>query len=380
MIKKIDNVTIYHNDLLVGKIVENDNENMMFQYSEEWIKNGFPISPFSLPLENKIFTQTKNIFDGVIGVFIDSLPGGWARHVINKQLKEFSINYENLNTPTQLSLLDKYSLGSLTFKPNQSLKTKIFKLTKNNVNELDTLFGETNKIKDTNNVSSNDSFYLLSNSVGGARPKTNIIIDNQLWIIKFQGNNDPKDVGLREYNINLLAEKCGLELPEYKLIKTNNNSYFATKRFDRTIDNKSIHVISLSAILETSIASKLIDYVHLFQVIQSICEDQNDLYKAYRQMCFNVLANNKDDHAKNWSFMWDEEIDGYKLTPSYDLTSEPNKLEHEMSVDGNFNPNKQDLLDMIDKMDLNKNKCLKILDEVENTIKNNQELLMLDNQ
>jgi serine/threonine-protein kinase HipA len=39
----------------------------------------------------------------------------------------------------------------------------------------------------------------------------------------------------------------------------------------------------------------------------------------YRLAVFNVLAHNRDDHAKNFSFLMDENGE-WKLAPGYDLT------------------------------------------------------------
>lgn len=58
-------------------------------------------------------------------------------------------------------------------------------------------------------------------------------------------------------------------------------------------------MISLSSLLETTHKIPNLDYSHLFQVIQHISIDQNDMYEAYKRMCFNVLFKNKDDHGKN---------------------------------------------------------------------------------
>lgn len=71
------------------------------------------------------------------------------------------------------------------------------------------------------------------------------------------------------------------------------------KRFDRK-NNKRVHMISLSALLETTHRIPNLDYSHLFQVIENICPDKDDIYEAYRRMCFNVFYKNRDDHGKKF--------------------------------------------------------------------------------
>lgn len=77
------------------------------------------------------------------------------------------------------------------------------------------------------------------------------------------------------------------------------------------------------------------------------------------------------DHAKNFSFMYDEENDLWRLSPAYDLTySNTYWGEHTTSVDGNGkNPGERQLLNVGVKAGLQKSKCYDIMEEIkENTI------------
>lgn len=52
-------------------------------------------------------------------------------------------------------------------------------------------------------------------------------------------------------------------------------------------------------------------------------------------MVFNVLIDNQDDHAKNFSFIFDDVNKTYRLSPAYDIT--PGRTyygEHTTSVNG----------------------------------------------
>ena len=44
----------------VGTLAAASNGRIAFSYDEEWLKDGFSISPFSLPLENKVFVPKNN--------------------------------------------------------------------------------------------------------------------------------------------------------------------------------------------------------------------------------------------------------------------------------------------------------------------------------
>ena len=55
----------------------------------------------------------------------------------------------------------------------------------------------------------------------------------------------------------------------------------------------------------------------------------------FRRMCFNVFAHNRDDHSKNFTYLYDDEKDRWSLSPAYDLTySNTYYGEHTTTVDG----------------------------------------------
>lgn len=361
--EKVKKLKVKYNDIIVGYLAELDNGQIAFQYDEFWIKNGFSISPFSLPLSDKIYINQKNNFDGLYGVFWDSLPDGWGELIIKRMLAKKGINYDNLSPLQKLSLISSNGLGALTYEPSETDNNSTCDI------DLDTLANDARKI--LNNEATNvelDQIYRLGGSSGGARPKAHITIDDEEWIIKFPCLIDPINIGEKEYNANIIAKQCGININECRLFPSKLCSgYFGSKRFDR-ICNKKVHMISLSALLETSHRVPNLDYCHLLQVIQNICPNKSDMYEAYRRMCYNVMYHNKDDHGKNFSFIYDEKINGYMLSPAYDLTSTPDKPEHEMSIMGNGNPTETDLVAIAKEFRLSEAKCKKIIEEIKNIV------------
>ena len=85
-------------------------------------------------------------------------------------------------------------------------------------------------------------------------------------------------------------------------------------------------------------------------------------------MCFNVYYGNKDDHGKNFAFLFDEKLDGYKLSPFYDITRTPDKAEHEMTAAGNGNPAEKDLPEVARQTALDIDKCKKIIMNVKEVL------------
>lgn len=364
-IEEVKKLTVKYNNRTVGYLAELKDGSIAFQYEDEWINNGFSISPFSLPLSKEVYISNNPArFDGLFGVFWDSLPDGWGELLVSRMLNKHNINFDKLSPLQKLSIINKNGLGALEYEPNRSLQA---------VSEdynLDKIAKEAEKIliDDADNVDLDRIFY-LGGSSGGARPKAHITYNNEEWIVKFPCQMDPKNIGEREYTANKLAKACTIEVNEFKLFDSNICSgFFGAKRFDR-INNKKVHMISLSAMLETSHRMPTLDYGHLFQVIQNICIDKEDLYEAFKRMCFNVFYKNRDDHGKNFSFLYDEAAGGYRLSPAYDITSLPNKPEHEMMVNGNGKPTEGDLLEIAKTFKLSLKRCREIIAKIKFVIK-----------
>ena len=67
-------VEVYLYDRHVGTLAETVDHRVAFAYSDAWLEKGFAISPFSLPIEQKVYVPTTTTFQGLWGVFADSLP------------------------------------------------------------------------------------------------------------------------------------------------------------------------------------------------------------------------------------------------------------------------------------------------------------------
>lgn len=354
--KDIKKLVVKYNDNIVGYLVQLDKYKIAFQYDEIWIKHGFSISPFSLPLDNELHFETKGIFDGLFGVFQDSMPDGWGELLLRRKLAKNGVDYDRLSPLQKLSLISSDGLGGLTYEPSEAFDNHKFEY------DLDDLAKESKNLFDNNDIKDLDQLFYLGGSSGGSRPKAHIRKDGIEYIVKFPCHLDPTNAGQKEALANKLAKECGINTNDFILFESKICSgYFGAKRFDRDKTGKRIHMISLSSILETSHRIPNLDYVHLFQVVNKICINKDDLYEAYRRMCFNVLYGNKDDHGKNFAFLYNELKGGYELSPMYDITKTIDKLEHEMTVLSKGNPSEDDLLEIAKMFNLSLIKCKEII-------------------
>ncbi len=353
----------------VGTLAMMKDGRVAFSYDDDWLKHGFSISPFSLPLENKVFIPTASYFDGLFGVFADSLPDAWGRLLLERMLKEQCVDGD-VNVLDRLAMVGKSGMGALEYEPDYML------VNESKLKDLDYLSDQCQMILKSEYAEDLDTLYKMGGSSGGARPKIMTFLDGKDWIIKFPAHIDSGDCGLREYKYSVCAGKCGIHMTETRLFSSETcEGYFGTVRFDRMesgMEKKKVHMITAAALLEVDFRAPCLDYHSLMKLTRILTrENKQDVENMFRRACFNVFAHNRDDHAKNFSFLYNEKEDGWRLSPAYDLTYSNTYFgEHTTSVDGNGkNPGEKELLSVGLRAGLNKKICLDIIVEIKKKVK-----------
>ena len=354
---------------VVGTLALAANHKVVFQYDDSWLEQGFSISPFSLPLENQVFVPTKDYFDGLFGVFADSLPDHWGRLLLKRLLLAHEQNPDKLTVIDRLAIVGKSGMGALTYYPEQSFSEE------NDNTDLDELAFQCQKILHTEYSDKLDELYRLGGTSGGARPKIMTTINDEDWIIKFSAHVDGENAGKMEYDYSCCARKCGITMSETKLFPSEVcEGYFGIKRFDRISDisgTKRVHMLTAAALLELDFEQPSLDYHSLMKLTKIITRDnKDDVENMFRRMCFNVFAHNRDDHSKNFNYLYDESADSLRLSPAYDLTySNTYYGEHTTTVDGNGrNPGKKELLAVGTMAGMKKELCMDIITEIKSCV------------
>lgn len=260
-------------------------------------------------------------------------------------------------------------MGALTYYPERKFPEQ-----RDNP-DLDELARECQKILNTEYTDKLDELYRLGGTSGGARPKIMTSIGNEEWIIKFPAHVDGKDAGKMEYDYSCCARKCEITMSETKLFPSGIcKGYFGTRRFDRVPDQngiKRVHMLTAAALLELDFEQPSLDYHSLMKLTKILTKDHYaDVESMFRRMCFNVFAHNRDDHSKNFTYLYDEEKDQWRLSPAYDLTySNTYYGEHTTTVDGNGkDPGRKELLAVGITAGMKKNRCMEIIDEIERCV------------
>lgn len=358
----------------VGTLALYKERHAAFAYDDEWLESGFSISPFSLPLEKKVFIPEWEPFGGIFGIFSDSLPDGWGRLLVDRMLLKNNINPDGLSSLDRLAIVGRSGMGALTYEPESFLQTeKSLPLSYDEIcAECERILNSKENEADIKNL---DGLFEAGGSSGGARPKVFAKIDGEDWIVKFPSSVDSKEIGLEEYEYNLCAKKCGIEVSEFALFPSKKCSgYFGTKRFDRNNFGKGrVLMASVSALLETSHRIPNLDYNTLLLLTLELTKNNADVEKMFRLMCFNVFAHNRDDHSKNFSFLYDEKKSAWTLSPAYDLTySSSIGGEHATAINGEGkNPAMKDILAVAEKNGIKPSRARQITDEVKTCVEEN---------
>lgn len=362
-------INVLYDERLVGTIAEISNRKTAFEYSDEWLETGFSISPFSLTLKKQVFIPNKDYFNGLFGVFADSLPDAWGRLLLERLLKQRGKEVYEYTLLDRLAIVGSLGMGALTYEPQLEMTID------SKTDDLDELESQCRKILNTEYSEKLDELYRLGGTSGGARPKIMTKIDDSYWIIKFPAHVDKKESGKMEYDYSICAKKCGIEMSETKLFESSKcKGYFGTKRFDRQQINgktRHIHMVTAAALLEIDFEQPSLDYHSLMKLTKIITNDnKEDIENMYRRMCFNVFAHNRDDHSKNFTFLYDDINDSWRLSPAYDLTfSNTYYGDHTTMVDGNGrNPGMKELVNVGVQAGMNRDICLGVAEKIKKLV------------
>ena len=313
----------------VGKLAAQSNT-ILFQYAPEFLDSGINISPFRLPLSPEVKEDPKRTFDGLFGVFNDSLPDGWGLLLLDRALRKKGSSLHACLPLQRLAMVGAHGMGALEYTPAAAQAEEAV-----SVAELDALAEESLRILRDAPVDAGqlDKLIQLNGSSAGARPKilVNVADDYRIvphgagepqgtpWIIKFRSAHELPNTGLTEYAYSLAAREAGLDMPETHLFPSATSpGYFGVQRFDR-VHGQKVHVHTACGLLHASHREPSLTYESLLRLTLLLTKDIREVLKMVRLMVFNVRSGNRDDHSKNFSFLLNKE-NQWRMAPVYDLT------------------------------------------------------------
>ncbi len=342
---------------VIGYLNEDDNGTVSFQYFPGWSARGLELSPMYLPSQTEGWVRTPTPeFSPLFGLFADSLPDWWGEQMMMCYFEDKGIPWKHVTPLQKLACMGDHGMGAIGYSPlvnsgnfREELTVEVVELVKG---AHSVLHGCTKELLPA----------LIRSSLhsGGAQPKVLLGFNEDFskavagggrmpsgykrWLLKF--DLDPEyESGREEYAYSLMAKAAGIQMAETHLIEGADGAcHFVSRRFDRPGESRR-HIHTYSGMSHTLIREGL-EYADLMNLTRELTGKHEDVIEVYRRACFNVLAGNDDDHAKNHAFLMTP--DGrWHISPAYDLTRSSNPLVSGIraaSVNGeNVNPGRSHL-------------------------------------
>ena len=345
----------------VGRLATKDQE-VLFEYDASFLEKGLELSPFRLPLRPGVVIGNPGLWDGLMGVFEDSLPDGWGRLLIDRRAAKAGFARGALGALDRLALIGARAMGALVYQPEVELEPP-------SVVSLPEIAADVEAVLHDVKGPDLERLIALGGSPQGARPKVlvQVTADGTLiygdrrsrpgctpYLVKFRARGDDEHAGTLEHAYMHMAGAAGIEVPSTTMLGRSKKhpGFFAIQRFDRDRTRK-LHMHTLAGLLHAPHTYPSTTYRDLLLTTRRLTRDETAVSEMFRRACFNVFAHNRDDHTRNFAFLMDEQ-GVWRPSPAYDLTfSAGPGGEHAMLVGREgAKPGEADLLELATSVDL----------------------------
>jgi len=313
----------------VGRLYQDARGAVFFEYAESWRAGRRELSPLYLPNETAgaVTTGTPG-FGELHGLFQDALPDWWGERLMQRHFEEQGIPWKKVTALRKLACQGERKMGALTFRPDPD-----------GADFGDGMVAELGELVDAaRQAMRGGSGHVLAElmqsgmSPGGAQPKALLAISDDFseirlddpapegfgsWLVKF----DTEPVlheGRIEAAYAAMARAAGIAVPETRLLEAGGGCHFLTRRFDRTLEGKRLHLHSWSGLTHTPLRAGL-EYGELMDLARALTKDQRAVEEVFRRAVFNVATANDDDHGRNHAFLMDGD-GAWRIAPAFDLT------------------------------------------------------------
>ena len=365
-LEHIDRVAVFYEPeqgrrIKVGRLAL-ERRTILFQYDPTFLGARLEMSPYHLRLTPDVIVGQPDVFEGLMGMFEDSLPDGWGRLLIDRWAVELGMSSASLTPLDRLTVVGSRSMGALIYEPERAIDDPV-------VVKLTELAEQADLVLRDAKGADLERLIAVGGSPQGARPKVLVQLAPNgdlhfgareiqpgftAWLVKFPARHDDPHSASLEHAYFLMAKAAGLDVPRTRLLGTTKRrpGYFAIERFDRD-GRMRIHTHTLGGLLQLPHGYPALDYGDLLKVTRELTRDEAAVTEMFRRACFNVFARNRDDHSRNFAFLMDE-TGVWKPSPAYDLTFAPGPGgEHTMLVAGEGrNPGVEHLAELAARVDV----------------------------
>lgn len=328
-----------------------------FEYQDDFVKMEVEVSPLEVPIRVPRHTFShisQRTFRGVPGFIADALPDKFGNQLIDQYFTDQGINSKDITTLDRLLYVGKRAMGALEFEPSESfdVNNSELQLDVKKLSELAELV-ISKKERFRKKLESSDratalKLLRIGSSAGGARSKALVAVDKKgnlydgtvnhdfkcrYYILKFDSSSnkdrdssDPKGTPRIEYIYNLIAKKCGINIPDVNYIENGDDFHFLIERFDRVRKKSNdfkmdkVHYVSWCGIAHAHRDEVgAYSYEQLVMTARELKLGQDSITELFKRAVFNVVGKNQDDHTKNFGFLMNRNAE-WSLSPAFDLT------------------------------------------------------------
>lgn len=304
-----------------------DGRKLLFEYSAEALAQGLELSPRHLKLRAAAYGDFPAYQLGLPGLIADALPDGWGLLLMDRLFRQNGIDPIRASVLDRLSFIGQRAMGALSFQPATATD-----LPSGDV-PLRHLAQQAQSLIKGQDSAILKQLALMGGSPHGARPKvlvhyhaatgrmsTQPFIGSAPWLVKFQAQDEHKEVCAIEHLYAQLARDCGLDIPATQYFDLGPQlAAFGIARFD-VAGGMRVPTHTLAGLLHADFRLPgSVDYTTLLRATRFLTRDERAVQKAYQRTVFNVLFNNRDDHPKNFSYLLGQDR-RWGLSPAYDLT------------------------------------------------------------
>ena len=311
---------------------------LLFEFSPEAALRGIEASPLRAPLPRPGAQATAVTgpahSQGLPGFIADALPDGWGLLLMDRALRRRGQDPRSVSVLDRLAMVGDRAPGALAFEPADDDGAEAWPAL-----TLEQLALETQAVLADEGLRSPEQqlqrLFRLGGSAQGARPKALLRWrDRQWWadgpgasgepiLVKFPAPSEHAEACAIEQVYADLARRGGIAMPDTAhLALPEPHAAFGTRRFDRVdtpTGEQRVPLLSLAGLLDADFRLPSLDYATLMLATQRVTCDYREVVKAFERCVFNVMAHNRDDHAKNFAFTRDA-AGQWRLSPAFDLT------------------------------------------------------------
>lgn len=314
------------------------------EWDPSFVVAPLPISPYHIKTLAGLYrTGNTAAFEGLPGVFGDSLPDGWGRLLIDRELERRGSGRTAITPVDRLAIVGTHGMGALIYRPEErvvgpnSLDLEWFA-------DLATSMAEDASVEDLRKARA------AAGGSAGARPKLVALLDVETGrvrdhrrtpergerqvLIKHRATTDSPTAIEEEEAYARMARAAGIAMPWTMVLRSGRgDAFFAVERFDRRGAGR-VHMHTAAGMLDVDFRQPSTDYENLHKLVRWTTRHAGDQDEMFRRMAFNVLAHNRDDHLKNHAFLMDAG-GGWRLSPAYDVSfSDGPGGEHHLAIAG----------------------------------------------